>query len=406
MRSVIQYGRHNLGKVALFTVTTGGVVAAATYLRRQVSYVNDTVHAERLEGARKLQSVFMSNSQSICAAFRNLLPKLRYLLAECAAVDTSVALSRLRERPSDPGEKHALWQQVKLASITHLCSAVYLTALLYSFLSLQMNLLARYNVTDDALFAPVQTLPAGPLTAGSSKCFLDLVLRVVLDEHRVDHIVKRMEQMVQSATADINLGDTPSMEEIENLLSKILNNAWNGTQNCENDGEHFPDMSLSAMLHECLFDDVGRDCENREQTNSDVNYSWLIGECLDLCEVLDFNSVVHGNIMVCLSYVMWRMRNDMETEDGYKLTSFARLLARFSSMASTVMTCQAPSSPADPNNETAGGAIVSPTGTGNDCLDRWLCKDGMGTHFAASVFLSGEKESSVGMSDQSFEARG
>lgn len=409
IRSALHYGRHNVGKVALLTVTTGSAIAFATYLRRQVSVMADTIHGERLQGARKLQTVFMSNSQSICTAFRNLLPKLRSLLSNSAAIDTSHALSRLRERPTDLAEKHALWQQVKVSSITHLASSVYLTALLYSFLSLQMNLLARYNMLEDVLGAPVQALPGGPLAPSTSKAFLDLVLRVVLDETRVCRIVQRIERIVTNVTADMSLGTMPSIDEIEKVVGTVLTKAWSAAQDesehvqLDDDGSDsrdepgFVDVPLSVMVHECLFDDMGSDCEHNEQNRSDANYVWLIGECLDLCEVLDFNGFVYNNMLVSLSFVMWRMRKDMETADGYKPVPYARLLARFTSTASTVMTCNV----SETRNESFDEGSIGTAIAEKDNMDRWLRKDELATHFGASVFLSGEKDSSGNMSDNS-----
>lgn len=403
LRSGLSFARRNAGKIAMVTVAAGTAVAVTTYFKRQANAVSAAIHSERTQGARKLRAVFVANSQSICTAFRNLLPNLRMLVSECTPVDTSRALGRLRERPADLAEKQALWQQVKIASITHLASSIYLTALLYSFLSLQMNLLARYNMPEDTLEAPVQPLPGGPLSANASKAFLDLVLQVVLNQNQVSLAVHRIECVVRASTSDLDLAQTPSMDEVEDLYTTILNRSWSDAQCTDNgeDGGNQTDFinafgeqngtSLSAMLHEWLFDEVGGQRGIIGENNSDINYVWLIGEFLDLCEVLNFNNFVLNNTMVVRDFVMRRMRDNVTDGDTCKRSTYARLLARFSSMASTVLSCREQFAGNESSQEGDAIPMVS-----RDNLDRCIAEDEVGTYFAASVFLSGEKEGATG----------
>lgn len=391
IRNGLSFARRNAGKIALFSLATGTIVAASTYFRRQARAVSAAIHAERLQGARKLRTVFLSNSLSICTAFRNLLPNLRGLVTACESVDTSQALGRLRERPADLAEKHTLWQTVKVASITHFASSIYLTALLYSFLSLQMNLLARYNMPDETLDAPVQPLPGGPLSATTSKSFLDLVLHTVLNQRSVNLVVCRIERVVQSITQDMDLTETPCMYDIENLFTCILNKSWNDAQYMPQDDEKKDEqvrsesannVSLSAMLHGWLFDDIGKHRNEDADDLSNVNYVWLVGELLDLCEVLDFNQYVYNNMTVVCNYVMRQLRNDVDLGEVSKRPTFARLLARFSSMASMLLS---------PRGSLDGQSESYPM-AGRDGLDRCIAEDELGAYFAASVFLSGEKD--------------
>lgn len=409
-RSIFQYARRNRGKIAIITVSAGAAIAVVTYLRRLetiakthaslASIGDDSVQNERREGGRRLHQAYQSNLQSIRRAFCTLLPNLRALIAATDAVQTARALGRLRERPSDLAEKQALWQVVKNASLTHLISAIYTTGLLYSFLSLQLNLLARYSLSGDALHAPVQSLPSGPLSSTSSKRYLDLALRVVLDPSHVSDIVTRIQRVVSSATIDFDLAHTPSVDELHNLLQSIIDMAWSGEEEQGGNGETENEDSLSRSssstqcntgaplnqnLQQWLFEDVAQDCHSHNDSASrDKNYEWLVGETLDLCEVLDFSSIVYNNTMVVCACVVHRLRRDVEpTSQTAKAPTFARLFARFSSLATTVLSYR--------ENPNGDNAIITSVAD-DDTVDQWLIKDEAASHFGASVFLSGERD--------------
>lgn len=409
-RSFSQYVRRNRGKIAFITVSAGAAIAAVTYLRRLetitkndaslASIGDDSVQNERREGGRRLHQAYQSNLQSIRRAFCTLLPNLRALIAATDAVQTARALGRLRERPSDLAEKQALWQAVKNASLTHLISAIYTTALLYSFLSLQLNLLARYSLSGDALNAPVQSLPSGPLSSTSSKRYLDLALQVALDPSHISDIVTRIQSVVSSATINLDLTHTPSAGELHNLLQSIINKAWSGEEEHGGNGETDNQDSLSRSssgtqcntstplnqnLQQWLFEDVAQHCHPHiSSASSDKNYEWLVGETLDLCEVLDFNSIVYNNTMVVCAYVVNRLQRDVEptSQTTAKAPTFARLFARFSSLATTVLSYH--------ENPDGDNAITSVAD--DDTVDQWLIKDETASHFGASVFLSGERD--------------
>lgn len=407
-QSFSQYIRRNRGKIAIIAVSAGAAFAAVAYLRRletiakahsSLLSIGDDVQRERLEGGRRLRQTYQSNLQSIRRAFCTLLPNLRALIAATDAVQTARALERLRERPSDLAEKQALWQVVKNASLTHLVSAIYTTALLYSFLSLQLNLLARYSLGEDALHASVQSLPAGPLSSASSKRYLDIALRVVLDPSHISDVVSHIQNTVSSATIDLDLAHTPSVDELQELLQSITTEAWNGGVQHKNGGttnENSPSRSfssahynvnapLSQKLRQWLSDDITRDCRN--STLDDKNYEWLVGETLDLCEVLDFNSIVYNNTMVVCACVVHRLRQDVElTNQAAKAPTFARLFARFTSLATTTLSY----------HESADGSDAVTPAVDEDTVDRWLVKDEAATHFGASVFLSGERDARPG----------
>lgn len=415
--------------MALFTVTAGTAIAVSTYFRRQVDAINESMNAERVQGALRHRLIFVSNSHSIRHAFRNLLPTLRSLIADCEHVDTSRALTRLRERPSDLAVKQELWQQVKTASLTHLLTSVYMSALLYGFLTLQMNLLARYNVPGaerDARHG-MQALPGGSLASPTSKRFLDLVLILVLDGSIVRQVAACVQRAVLQLTADFDLAHTPNVEEVDALLRSILMRAWEGTPSAPSgttlagdhiatNGHQIDDAdksrydegksgnvhsesegkchSLRDTLRQSLFEDMAQQCsrgvneriQNGANTRSfDANYAWLVCESLDLCEVLDFSQLVLSTAHVVTSFAVDRMRNDVENGINGKAQTFARLMARFSSMGSTVVT----SREGDAGDDCDGG-----DGMQTEDVDQWLLWDQGIKDFGASVFVSGEKDGS------------
>lgn len=368
--------------------------------------MNDALHAERLVGAKRLRSVFTSNSESIRTAFQNLLPNLRTLIAASPCVATASILARLRERPSN-SEKHSLWQRLMIASITHIISSIYLTALLHSFLTLQMNVLARYNLPDDvADGAPPWQLPSGPLASTTSKSFLDLTLLVALNKEHINSVISHIERVVKSKAASIDLASTPSTEELSTLFTEILEKSWNdptssehsehGREEEEEEIEASINPSLSSLMQSWLYDQVGAHCGDIHPLNKDNNYKFLVGELLDLCEVLDFNQYVLNNAYVARDFVMRRLWNEIDSEEVTKRPTFARLLARFGSLA-TLLLSHRKQAPSD-----VDGATVSPSDNGlssnvradADDVDYWLAKNDVGMYFAASVFLSGERDTS------------
>lgn len=347
--------RRNAGKIALITFAGAGAVAAVTYVRRQYRVVNDTLEAERTDGARKLRTAFVATSHTLSTTFRALLPRLGTAIAACPITNASSALARLREKPTDRAEKAALWETVRVASLTALLAMSYLSATLHATLTLQLNLLARYaGASPDA---PVQTLPAGSLQSYTSKHFLEVAGHSVIGTERVSAIVSTIADAVRSQLSDIRLSDIHPLAVIEERLHAVLSSIADG----ERDETPPPTLATSALFR-----------EPDENVFNDPNLVWLSREALDLCEVLHFDDVVTSCAGSALITAMSHVRSNLLTggasADGVPL---AQLLARLAS-AATHMTAD---------------------GDGADALEAALRADEFAMHFGAAVFLSGEKES-------------
>lgn len=381
LQSGVRFVRRNGGKIALFTFATGSAIAAATYMRRQLRAVNESLEVERAEGARKLRSVFVANSQTIRLAFRALLPVARDILSSVDCVSSSPHIAKLREKPTDRKEKQELWEKVKLASVTHLLSAIYITSVLYSALSLQMNLLARY--TNATLDAPVQALPSGMLSAITSKNFLDLARRNLLNRDRVEAITSKIEHIVSRHVQETLLTERMSALDIECMCANILSAIETDGPACASEedsvpGEGGPEFILSTPQH-WLFT-IDRSSEESCGTAfRDTNYDWLMQESLDLCEILDFGSVIFSNASVVLAFALSEMKEELGVSE--KRLPFAHLLPRFDAVASRIF----PVDTRDHDNE----GIPDLTETN---LEVMLSGSEDSARFAASVFLSGEKE--------------
>lgn len=381
LQSGLRFARRNGGKIALFTLATGSAIAAATYMRRQLRVVNESLDVERAEGARKLRSVFIANSQTVRSAFRALLPVARDILAATELVNSSAYIAKLREKPKDRKEKQELWEKVKLASVTHLLSAIYIAAVLYSVLSLQMNLLARY--TNANLDAPVQALPSGILSAITSKKFLDLARKNLLDGNRIDAIASRIEEIVKIHAQDMGLTERMGPLDIECVCANILSAIETDGPTCDSEEDSAPGVQTTedplGSPHHWLFS-----CSDSGQDRSgplvrDANYDWLVQESLDLCEILDFGGVVFSNASVVLSYALSEVKEEMNASE--KRLPFAHLLPRFDAMALRIF----------PTAKTDDEVEGIPDLTETD-LEVILSGAEDSARFAASVFLSGEKE--------------
>lgn len=384
VQSGLRFARRNGGKIALFTLATGSAIAAATYMRRQFRAVNESLEVERAEGARKLRAVFIANSQTVRSAFRALLPVARDILAGADRVDSSIYITKLRAKPKDRKEKQELWEKVKLASVTHLVSAVYIAAVLHSILSLQMNLLARY--TNSSLDAPVQALPSG-LSAATSKRFLDLARKNLLDRSRVDSIVGRIEQIVKVQAQSIGLTERVGIVDIERLCTNVLIGIETDVPKCDTDedsdgtGERTKDAPLSSP-QQWLFSGDDDDPDTSASVGPDSNYEWLVQESLDLCEILGFSGVVFSNASAVLSYALSDVKEEMSMSETR--LPFAHLLPRLDVMAARIF-------PKTKTDDDEGKDDIGPGLIETD-LEVMLSGAEESARFAASVFLSGEKE--------------
>lgn len=380
VQSGLRFVRRNSGKIALFTVVTGSAVAAATYMRRQMRAVNESIEEERTIGARKLRAVFIANSHTVRSAFRALLPIAKDILSGTDRVNALQYITKLREKPLDRQEKEELWDKVKVASVTHLLSATYIAAVLYSALALQMNLLARY--TNSSMEAPVQSLPSGTLSAVTSKTFLDLARKNLLDRKRVDVITKRIEELVKIQVQDTGLSERMGHIDVECLCAGILGTIETDAPMDENEreeetGEKPAEDNLSSPQH-WLFRYEERVSDAAGSVARDGNYDWLVQESLDLCEILDFSGVVFSNASSVLSYALADFRDEMMRSEAQ--LPFAHILPRFDGMVQRVF-------PGGKQEDENGIPMPSDTE-----LDGILSGGDDSARFAASVFLSGEKE--------------
>lgn len=385
VQSALRFARRNAGKIALFTVAAGSAIAATTYIRRQISAVDESMQQERAEGARRLRAAFIANTNTVKAAFCALLPLAREVLLNTEQINSSAYIERLRSKPKDRAEKQELWEKVKLSSLTHLVSAIYIVALLHSFLLLQMNLLARY--TNSSPNAPVQSLPAGQLTGDTSKRFLDLSRARILARGRVDAIVRRVEELVQSNMQDVSLAKRISLSDVEGILTNILGAIE--AEKSHGDGDDEGNLSAGCdnpliSVHIWLLNDSDGSQDSADGTASvtDRNLEWLVQESLDLCEVLDFQGVVESSTYIVLAHALSCLREQLDP--NVPQLPYAQFLARFDRVASELFATV---------NENGDEENVSETLSPLQGLGRSLSESEDSARFGASVFLSGEKES-------------
>lgn len=393
VRSGLSFARRNGGKIALFTMAAGSALAATAYMRRQLTAVNASVEHERIEGARRLRAVFVANSQTVKAAFCSLIPLAREVLLASEQVNSASYVEQLRNKPKGRAEKRGLWEEVKVASITHLVSAVYIAALLHSFLLLQMNLLARY--TNSNLDAPVQPLPRGALSSATSKRYLDLSRSQILRSEKVKVIVQRIKDLVRSNTQTISLTERIGIEDVECVLANILGtmeaekSPLENTRSATDHGDGVKKDPLQSVHIWLLSDCIASGANEDQQTGDrDLNFEWLVQESMDLCDVLDFQGLVESSMYSALAHALSCLKEDLGPDEPE--LPFAHFLARFDRLGSDIL------STSNRNSETDDGLGIEIKSLG---LDQPLSETEDCARFAASVFLSGEKERSDGSND-------
>lgn len=389
-QSGLRFARRNSAKIVLFTIAAGAAVTAATYMRRQLAVVNESLASERAEGARKLRVIFVGNMHAVRATFRALLPVMASSLGNVRALDSSECLVRLRERPG-LAEREQLFGTLRVAAVTRLASTVYIVSVFYCVLSLQMNLIARYFNAN--LDAPVQALPSGLLSDLTSKRFLDVARSKLLRPHCIDSIVRQIEQVVRVHVEGIGLTERVGLAEVECLFVNILCDIGTKGMNFEIAGSSASDSDTDVPttpkpLQQWLFENGLYECDADGGEREDANYKWLLTESLDLCEILDFNSVVQSTTKDVLSYAMSELKEVLFSRES-ECTSrpFAHFFARFEGVASDMFKVS-------DNND--GDDRVS---TSVPKLERVLSEAQDCARFSASVFLSGEKESEQQQTD-------
>ena len=389
-RSGLSYIRRHAGKIAFITLATTGAVAAASYMRKQVHAVNQSIETERVEGARRLRLVFVKNNKMICSAFRVLLPKIGALLDSSEAVDVHEQLEKLRQKPKNKDEKQKLWNHVKEASITHLIASVYLLSLLYSLLALQMNLLARYaHVNVDA---PVQSLPSGSLQTKTSKRFLELTRKNLLNSDQILRLITSIKSIVRTHVSKMNLTAMTSIDDVKDMCRNILQDLHLDKESTQEESVAADDP-LSETMDNSLWDWALRD-ENLNEDEDDANdldYEFLIHEAIDLGEVLDFGELITHNSCITLSYALNCLKQDLELSQKKNPLPFAHLFAHFSDIGSRLLS--------DPMIEQKDEETTTIIDGELSELETRLSEDLHTSRFAACVFLSGEKEGTRGQTN-------
>ncbi|CAN8077256.1 unnamed protein product [Agarophyton chilense] len=341
----MRFVRRNSGRLTFLSLTAGGLVAAYSYFRSQMNTVNSSIEAERAAGARSLRAIFLSNKNTVRTAYVALLPDLGAILAACENIECSAVLGRLRERPGSQ-EKALLWEKLKIASTVHLVSAIFLASTVYATVSLQINLLARY--TGYYADAPVQSLPGGDLQSNTSRRFLALCRRV-LTPVNIEEIAEKVERAIRETVKEVRLTAVYDVQRVECLLANCVR--------AVHDGE---EKNRISRLPENWF----RTETEPEEEETDCNLHWLYEESLDLCDCLDVCGVIENYCFAAVRFVCEKLSDEMSSGSSKGLP-FAHLLARFEKVSKALFFGE---------------------------IERSLRNNEFGVHFAACVFLSGEKE--------------
>lgn len=321
---------------------------AYRYLRTQMNTVNSTLEAERAAGARSLRAVFLANKSTIQKAYMALLPEIGAILSACENIDCSAILKRLRERPP-LHEKASLWESLKIASLTHLITAIILTVTVHVTISMQINLLARYSAY--YADAPVQSLPFGDLQPSTSRTFLDLCRRVLLGTD-VDGLTKQVEAEVRANVKDVKLTAVYNAQRVECLLLNCIRGLT----------EEGKVHSLSQLPEHWFRNEL---LALREDSGREKNLEWILEESLDLCECLDVSEVVESSSFDVVHHLCVQLEQEMKNSSAKGLP-FAHLLARFEKLSKSLFTGE---------------------------VENVVRDNESGVQFAACVFLSGEKQS-------------
>eukprot|EP00177_Eucheuma_denticulatum_P007662 GFKZ01013941.1.p1 GENE.GFKZ01013941.1~~GFKZ01013941.1.p1 ORF type:complete len:442 (-),score=56.47 GFKZ01013941.1:701-2026(-) len=384
LRSALRLSRRHSKKIAFFTLTAGAAVALATYIRSQLAAVNASLENHRIAGARNLRLIFLSNVNAIRLAFRPLMAVAAEVFQLIPMVDSTVYLQPLqRGVVTDRVEKRQLWEGIKVAAVTRLISSVYVVAIVYAVLCLEMNLIARY--TSSTTEAPIQGLPAGRLQETTVKTFLERVKARLLAVDCVQHMVAKVEKLVRRDVSQTPLTMRLTLFDVQSLFEKVLAKVGE-PESGEIGGSVGTDDVPKGLAVQVLQTRVLAGDDSQPEVDCSVardpNLDWLLKESLDLCEILEFDRVVQGNADAVLKCVMsWLKADVFDGENSSEKTvPFATLFARFDALAVRLL------------REASQDSEDHDSGVGGPGLDKVLAESEYSAQFAASVFLSGEKE--------------
>lgn len=386
--------RRNGRRIAVISAAAAATAVAVTYAHRQYAAMNAALARERAAGATGLRARFVANANTVYATLCALLPVVQGRVFACPAADADALVAVLKAGVEGREKKQGVWEALKVAALTRLVSSLYLVAMLHSVLLLQVNLLARYSSAD--MDAPIEALPAGELGMPTKQRFLALARRRLFCGDGVETVVRKVEAVVRAEAAGLGLKVRLGREDVAALLRRVCDALYielaADAYDEDGSGTEKTERAAADNLFDAtwLLSEINDDGTLAEPSSTgDVNFRALVDESLDMCDFLDFGGLVCESADIALAHALsdinenlWKTNSAEENRTDTR--ALAQLLAHINNASSAVLGTLAPEAPdalGDVTDLASGSALI-----------RALGQSEASERFAASVFLSGERE--------------
>lgn len=402
------YVARNKRRVALFSMASVGAAAALVYARRQYSAMTAAIDAERVSGARSLRAVYAASRRTVESTLRALLGPGRERVFACDASNPDALVARLKAM-TDGAEKRETWELLKVTAIVRLVVSVYYIVAVYTVLLLQVNLVARYSTAD--VDAPIANLEGGRLELESKQRFLSVARRRLFEEGGIEGLVALVEQAAAEVVGPVRLTEKVGPDDVRTLLRRICRRVESrcGLRAGADDGLDGPADSVAAQSSDrqvlnaswllTVPADGGSAHDGGQVCGSNVRL--LVDECLDLCDVLDYDALVRTNVDALMDVAgglvdasLW----GVSSADGGGKVAFAPVIAKIANVSKTVLgTAERRRGSERLSLEACAPADVAGHGTQMDgpFVDA-LLQVASCDAFGAAVFLSGERSAASG----------
>lgn len=405
LRAFVQYGiaglsyaRRNRRYITLLSVAGIGAATAIIYARRQYQALTSALDEERNRGARSLRSVYRATRRTVESTLRALLIPGRERIFSCTHADSDLLVSRLR---SDlvPAQKKEIWHSLQIAVFVRLVSSMYYVVVVYVILLLQVSLVARYSAIDED--APIESLSGERLCLQSKQLFLSLSRRRLFEENGIENLVQVVRLAVEEVVGPLKLSEKVSKHDLRDILKRIclIVDRRGGIARVDDvRGGTIVQLSQELSKPEFLTPEwllavpgTGPDHDISEKV------TFLVSEALDLCDVLQFGSLIQCSIDslidIASDLVDINVGNHPSREADCSIP-LASLVPKISNVCQLIF---GPEQQVEPAQELENPSFVLET---HDVVDgpfvSALLQAAGCDAFGAGVFLSGEKERSIG----------
>jgi hypothetical protein len=388
----LRSAQRNKRKLLLISMASVGAAAAIVYARRQYAAIREAMDAERSIGALSLRSVYVASRRTVDSTLRALLRPGRERVFACAAANPDALVAKLKTDLTG-AEKKQVWERLKIAAIVRLVVSIFYVVIVYAILLVQVNLVARYSTSDSD--APIEELDGGELSLESKQRFLSLARRRLFEEGGIEALTALVAEATEEVIGPVKLTAKVGPDDMRDMLRNVcrlveIRGKLDGTGTSQRDnGPDYNERPQVFSAHWLL--------SGGGESGEDENVCQLVNESLDLCEALDYESLVQSSVDTLMDVAgglvdgyVW----GMSSEENNGKVAFAPVVAKVANVSRQILMGERYDSTVGPSNLSVLDEFNVTEGQTDGPFVGALLHLSTCEMFGAGVFLSGERDDS------------